>query len=139
MIPMFLLSQGMADAIERQEKDFFENTLVPNAEAWDEDKTKFRDSLCLKAKTFKPERLFDTPAVKPKEYIVDPKQGVNSPCGKFLYCNRILPRGEALPIRQGRRRGRVFFTGDVTIPVLAEVNSRSDKPCLLYTSDAADE
>lgn len=128
MIPAFLLSQGMTDLIRRQEKDFFENTLVPNAEAWDEDKTKFKDSLCLKAETYKPEKLFDTPPVRPKDYIVDPKQGITSPCGNFLYCNRVLPRGEYLAVRQGRRRGRVCFTKDVTIPILAEVASHMPKP-----------
>lgn len=127
-IPLFLLSAGMADTIKRNEKNFFENELVPNAEVWDEDKTKFKDSLCLKHETFKPDLLFDTPPILPKDYIVNPKQGVNSPCGKFLYCNRILPRGDALPVRQGRRRGRVYFTGDVSIPVLAEVDGRSEKP-----------
>ena len=123
-IPVILIHEGVLRRLKEQELAFFEEQLVPNAVPWDDgvDGTKFQEHLCVKAETFRPHLLFDVaPHDVRQSDRLDPRKCVASPCGRFLYLTQTLPRGEALSIVEGRRRGRVYFDGDVVLPVLAEV------------------
>lgn len=91
---------------------------LPTPEHWDEDATPFRPVLHLHAETYKVELLFDlppaTPAYLDAHYLV-------SPGGNFSYQNRALPAGTPLRI-YGQREGRVYWTDDVVIPTLIDMN-----------------
>lgn len=88
-------------------------------EEWDPS-IKFREDLMIKASSYVYPPLFD---VKPFDGFGNPKsdsQKAVSPCGNWVYFERILPEGCALETISGRRRGIVVFDGDVTIPVVME-------------------
>lgn len=91
--------------------------------AWDEDKTKFAPMLVIDGNTYKPERLFDVPPFVPKGRSVPEGHSIQCPDKRFIYCHQILQRRTKLLLFQNKRRGRVFFTTDVVIPVLAEKSS----------------
>lgn len=112
--------------IEGQQQRHFEEVLVPGAVAWEEDATKFAPELCLAGETYRPPFLFDAAPVRGGTLAA--AESVVDPSGRFLYCNRVLPRGTPLHIYQGRRRGQVWFTADVVIPVLAEVTAPGAAP-----------
>lgn len=48
------------------------------------------------------------------------KKFITSPTGKYLYCEKLLPRGALLQTLQGSRRGDVMFDGPVCVPSLHE-------------------
>lgn len=103
----------------RQQSDELFERLCKHAVPWDEDKTKFEKAVVIQASTWNPPRLFRT---KPRVLNSDKpykEQYKLSPCGEFAYLNRILPRGVALDLFQGHKRGKVGFDGDVVIPILA--------------------
>jgi hypothetical protein len=118
---LIMVPEALMKKIEAQRKSFFEDELVPNAEAWNEDTTKFKEWLCVKGETYRPPLLFDTPAILPTDTHMAPEKVTLSPCGRFVHAIRRLPRGHPLGIYKGRQRGQVFFTTDVNVPVLGEV------------------
>ena len=97
--------------------------LKKSAEHWDESRTAFKNRLVLHGETYRVEALFDT---VPMAHDVttaaydDPRVRF-SPSRDFCYMRRVLPpgTGSALPIADGRRRGHVWWTTDVLIPILA--------------------
>lgn len=95
------------------------------AEPWDEDGTKFKPRLYLRANTWKcdlpfpeapsfPEAPCGTPARLATEFLP-------SPCGTMGYVNARLPRHGYLPLAQGARRGHCWFDGPVVTPTLWKV------------------
>ena len=92
---------------------------------WNEDDPYWHEQLVLKASTFHPPLLF--PEVPPAKYGTDSENSMLvSPDGKFGYSNRVLPRGHHLAYHQGKRRGKAYFDGDVTIPVLFDAEHPMD-------------
>jgi hypothetical protein len=99
------------------------------AEDWNEDNTKFKSLLVLRASTWEPFTLFKlsettTPLAKDRH-----AKGKASPTGKFTYVHQVLPAGEMLDLAQGQRRGKVRFDGDVVLPALLE----GDRIWMSYT------
>lgn len=119
-VPFLLMSPAMRGIVERERRRFFEEEMVPQAVPWDDDKTRFRQNLCVLGETFAQPRLFDVSPVPATETTFDAPHAAVSPCGRFVYVVRTLPRGECLKIAQGRMRGRVYFTTDVHVPMLLE-------------------
>lgn len=119
----FLLPEVISRAISSQRRSFFENELVPKAVAWDEDATKFHEYLCIKGESYSPVKLFDVQTTPHNSEKLNPENSAISPCGKYVFAVRELARGKSLDLVQGRRRGSVFFTTPVEIPILAEIVS----------------
>lgn len=84
-------------------------------ERWDEDKTRFQQSLFLEGSTYRPDRLFDVPA---SDRLGD--DFVVSPAGNFSYRNAILPKYQPLALF-GRNAGCVQWDSDVVIPMLLDM------------------
>jgi hypothetical protein len=99
----------------------FEKVLVPAAVPWDEDKTKFEAELCVKGETYVVPALFPVLPLSLDSTFILPDRTVVSPCGRFIFVVKTLGRGQSLMIAQGARRGSVWFTTDVFVPVLAAV------------------
>jgi hypothetical protein len=100
-------------------------------EVWDEEKTQFARELFLRADSWEPDCLFDVPPMTgaPGERLDKTKVvWCPGPEKRFLYANHVLPEGSPLKIGLGARRGRVFFDGPVTMPVLSEQVRGSAKP-----------
>jgi hypothetical protein len=101
------------------EELFLEKT-AQLAEPWDEDFTKFKQTLVIQGATYQPPTLFDIapyaadPDATPEEHLV------RSPRDEFAYMNRIWKRGNAIPLLQNRREGLVYWDQDVVIPVLLD-------------------
>lgn len=112
------MSETLAKHLQEQERRNFER-LAKAAVPWD-DNLPFQEELCIQAKTYHPDSLFEVPPLRDVQRVLDRSQCATSPDGRFIYCCRILPRGTSLKIRMGRRRGVVYFDGDVLIPILAE-------------------
>lgn len=86
-------------------------------------KTPFRRSLTLTAASWQPPRLFEvepTPCNDVNNETEPKGKFVMSPSGKFLYCEKLLPKATPLALHQGSRRGSVMFDGPVRIPSLHE-------------------
>jgi hypothetical protein len=97
-------------------------------EYWDEDRTKHREQLLLRADSFRPEMLFDT---EPSLRWYD---GIESPGGSFFYSNRILPAGTPLKLSLSpNRSGTVEFDGDVVLPTLFDMTGPSPDPWMSLT------
>lgn len=124
----FTLRGGWQQQIDAAKKRHYEKVLVPSAVEWNEDETKFATALCIKAETYKPTMLFESTPVKFGSVFVAANEAVLSPCGKFMYIVKTLPRGEHLTLAMGRDRGEVYFTGDVHVPVLSELVGAASAP-----------
>lgn len=123
------MSPAFLNRLREQDRDekrrYFENLKkTKSPDAWDEDKTKFKEPLFLDGSTYKPQQLWQLDPVPVTERHVKPHQRVQEPGGRFFYCHRVLPAGVPLKIAQNRRRGHVWFTEDVVIPILAEGKER---------------
>lgn len=102
----------------KQEREYFERVLVKQAVPWVED-IKFNPQLVIDGTTFQPQRLFDYPAQAKFHYHADPTKTLG-------YSNHTLPRGSALSLYQGQKRGRVRFTTDVVIPTIYNLEKKED-------------
>ncbi len=127
-VPLMLMSPGMARIVERERRRFFEEEMVPAAVPWDDDRTRFRQNLCVRGETFAQPRLFDVSPLPAAHVLFEPPNAAVSPCGRFVYVVRTLPRGESLKTAQGRMRGRVYFTTDVHVPMLLETVQGRQEP-----------
>jgi len=86
---------------------------------WDPE-MKFKDDLLIRASSYVCHSLFD---VEPCTGFGTPEiesQKAVSPCGNWVYLERVLPEGVSLETRSGRRSGVVIFDGDVKIPMIKE-------------------
>lgn len=114
----------------KQEREWFAKVLVPKAVPWDEN-IKFVDPMVIDGATFKPPRLLPTKPEKKFHYHADPT-------GTLGYANHVLPRGQKLPVFQNKRRGHVWFTTDVVIPTIynlqkEDYDTRTPKVWMSYT------
>jgi hypothetical protein len=86
---------------------------------------KWEPGLSIQASTYHPLRLFP---VEPSQIVdpnkLPPEQKVVSPDGQWLYCEKILPRGDALRTILGNRKGNVVFDGPVIIPALHQLQTQ---------------
>jgi len=118
-----LLSPKQRREHEERERRCLQRYAEQSAEPWDEDKTKFKNLLCLEADSWTPLKVFDT---EPFEF----KSGTwmsrvkKSPSGMWGYGNRKLPAFTKLELAQNKRRGDVFFDGEVVIPVLFDMKTQ---------------
>lgn len=79
-------------------------------------------------------RLFDvTPSKGVHPSAIPDAERVTSPCGRWFYCEKILPRGYMISTVSGRREGSVMFDTDVVIPALHEVGHRDTNPWMSLT------
>lgn len=88
---------------------------------WDEASTRFDPPLFLRAATWKPFTLYDLPAGEEKCF------------GKWRYKHKVWPKGKALNLCQGTRRGRVWFDDEVVIPVVSEKVREEWETWMSYT------
>ena len=95
------------------------------AEAWDEKTTEFDKELVIDATTFNVERVMSIPPAR-LEGITDKHRYVVSPQSTFAYQNRIISVGTPLKLHN---HGMVFFTDDVTVPMLIDLqrDSKGDR------------
>lgn len=93
---------------------------------WDPN-MKFEASLHIQASTYRMPSLFDVEATPSEQSnpnrSTNPKQHAISPCGKWLYRERILNEGQSLRTKSGRRNGIVMWDGPVKIPMIHEVRN----------------
>jgi hypothetical protein len=104
------------------------------AERWDEELTVFKETLVLHGATYRTEFLFDTVPMRADVDITtvtygDPRARF-SPSRSFYYFRRTLPLGMPLDTAEGHRRGRVWWTTPVSIPMLAHTIQRSSNGVL---------
>ena len=83
---------------------------------------KWQPHLTIKADTWPTWDLFD---VQPSKYPnVNHEQDMSklavSPCGRFVYYKKTIPRGATLTTMNGSKRGDVMFDANITIPALHE-------------------
>jgi len=98
------------------------------AEVWDEERTRFKPHLLLKAESFRFRPLFKT---VPSTIWYS---GLVSPTGCYLYANRILPAGQRLKLSLSpRQEGTVEFDGDVVIPTLFDLGKQPPEPWMSLT------
>jgi hypothetical protein len=101
----------------REAREYMDKRLS-EAVPWTPD-IKWTPDLIIQARTYHPLRLFP---VEPSNIVdpnkLSPEQMMVSPDGQWLYCEKILPRGESLRTMSGNRRGYVMFDGPVIIPAL---------------------
>lgn len=84
---------------------------------WDPAKTKWEKGLYLTAKSFQPELLYEGQKKK----------------GRFIYTNKLLPKGEPIEIYKGRREGGVKFDDDVKFPAIFENKVEQNNPWMSLT------
>lgn len=119
------LPQNWISSLVRQDKEakcaFFQKLQKDKQpQIWDDMKTKFVEPLFLDGTSYKPFQLWDLEPVAASDDIVKPHQCVQEDNnGNFFYCHRVLPAGTPLMIAQNRRRGRVWFSTDIIVPILA--------------------
>lgn len=108
-----------AERRRKRHREWCLNQLV-HAEPWSED-IRWRNPLVIKADSYKLRSFFPVRPHKADDvnYALS-KQTAVSPCKRWCYAEKILPRGVDLPVAHGRDRGIVIFDGDVRIPVLYE-------------------
>lgn len=87
--------------------------------------TEFKELLWLQASTWEDYRLFDVPPMPHDGICYDKsewdKHTVKCPGTMFFYANKTLPVSYSLPTAVSRKRqGKVFFDGQVIMPVLFE-------------------
>lgn len=95
---------------------------LTKAEPWT-DKTPWRRRLTLTAASWQPRSLFTVEPTLCHDVNNETEPGgkfVISPGGKFLYCEKLLPKHGKLALLQGSRRGNVVFDDVVRIPSLHE-------------------
>lgn len=95
---------------------------LPLCVPWDP-QMKWAKELNIKAETYKPYSLFEVgPSgdVDPDAIAKYAPDRVLSPDGKFMYCEKLLPKGRTMPTLFGNRKGTVMFDADVVIPCLHE-------------------
>ena len=119
---LFLTSDELCGRVRRQRGHHYDR-LLAEAAPWDEDRTLFREDLCLQADSFRPKYLFTPAPLPPAVGEISDRQAIISPCGRFVYFHYILRRGDRLPSRSGRRCGHVYFTDDVIIPTLGAISA----------------
>lgn len=93
------------------------------AVTWDEDRTRFAKRLIVDGASYRPYQLFDVATIEGTTLVTVPKaeaKRATAPCGRFHYVQQRLPAGVGIELAQGNRRGWVWFTTDVVIPVLVE-------------------
>jgi len=88
---------------------------------WDPD-MKFDPALHIKASTYQMPSIFDVKPSgdgerrpRPEKY---PDKHAVSPCGQWIYRERILEAGASLATKSGNRSGVVIFDGPVKIPMI---------------------
>lgn len=93
----------------------------------------YRPYLNIKASTYKVPSLFEVePTRSHSPHSDKPSQQQISPCGKWMYRERILPAGAALDTASGNKRGVVIFDDDVCIPMIFDEFRRSE-PWMSFT------
>src|SRR5579862_6109152 len=98
-----------------------------NAEAWDPEKTKFKDVLVIKAETWKPRSLFKVPVTRPADINDASLKGVIvSPNKRWAYAEKYCPAAYDCPLMYGRERGVYIFDKEVRVPALYERNNYDD-------------
>lgn len=140
-LPFLLLSKEMQDAeikwakeAEEEKKRHFEEDLFPNAVDWDLKFTRNNPGyknreVCFKASTYNvaQKHLFDIEPVLlthkgtrgPLDTdVVSPVIKKSYRNARWVYRNVILSRGESLSLSFGNAKGKVYFDGDVSFPVL---------------------
>ncbi len=98
------------------------NERLAKAEPWT-NKTPWRRHLTLTASSWTPWSLFGvtpTQCADVNNETAPEGKFITSPSGRFLYCEKILPRAGAIALAQGARQGDVMFDGPVRIPSLHE-------------------
>jgi len=78
---------------------------------------KWEKGLFLKAKSYQPDLLYDKDTKK----------------GRFIYTNKLLPKGKALQIYKGRQEGGVKFDDDIWIPSIFEHKIEGRNPWMSLT------
>jgi hypothetical protein len=98
-------------------------------------RTGWRRELTITADSYRPRRLFDVQPLRGRPSDATPECVASDPSGRWSYVERVLPRGAALPIMSGRKRGDVMFDGDVSLPALFETGRRgwNDGPWMSLT------
>lgn len=105
---------------------------------WD-DELKFQEDLVIRGETYPNHALKDLPTVKDHTRIpADPAERWSLSPTMHYYHTR-LPAGTALDVYMGRRRGHVWFTAPVTVPVLAEGVPGSGRPPKVWMSHTPTE
>lgn len=81
---------------------------------------RWQKRLVIQASTYQPIPLFNVLPTHERPNDSPPETRAVSADGRWLYMNRILPRGYALKTYNGRSQGSVIFDGPVIIPALYE-------------------
>lgn len=89
--------------------------------SWNEDTTEFASQLVIDAESFSVDPVFDTPPAK-LEHLANRNRYAVSPNETFAYQNRICHVGTPLQLHG---HGYAFFTDDVTLPTLIDLNRDS--------------
>lgn len=119
MFPEFLMDPAQLAARERQRAAYVQ-ARCSRAVPWDEN-LKWSPELNLLAHTYSVRSLFDVPAASNNDpNLAPPDEVAVSPCGRWLYMDKVLPKGGQLHCVQGSKRGTVLFDGPVKIPALHE-------------------
>lgn len=115
-------------------KQTLREEMLKYAKPWSQMDTKMQNPLVLQASTFNPQQLFPN---CPRAYFGTNTQDacVLSPSGTFAYANRVLPKAYPLKLRQGSKKGEVWFDGEVVIPTLY----KADRPMDVWMSLAPQE
>ena len=119
-IPMFLMDPAFQKRQKERMEEERRERLAKPATPWSPD-LKWEPRLNLQAKTWLSWRLFD---VKPTRHhnpnYEDKPEGKFelSPSGEFMYCHKLLKRGEMIGTISGSKTGDVLFDDDVIIPGL---------------------
>lgn len=100
----------------------------PLAEAWDEETTKFKKVLVIKAETYSPRSLFFVKECKHAD-VNDAtlKQVIISPGKNWCYAEKVCPAAYDLQLAYGRERGVVIFDDWVRIPALYELDHDGER------------
>lgn len=80
----------------------------------------FRQRLYFKAETYNPQSLFDVKSTEQRdpEDSIELGEAIVSPCGKWVYRERLLLKNKELTTCCGNKRGTVAFNGTVCIPII---------------------
>lgn len=129
--PFFGLHEfSMTPALRRDMKAKEERLLqerLLTAEPWT-NKTPWKKQLTLTAASWQPRSLFPVEPTQCNDVNneTEPKgKFIVSAGGRFLYCEKLLPKHAKLALLQGSRRGNVLFDDVVRIPSLHERSGES--------------
>lgn len=111
--------------------------------SWDQD-TKWAPELNIRAESYMRHRqatpslqsLFQVQGTRelyPERVKLLDNSRVISKCGRWLYCEKELARGECLEILRGRQRGTVMFDGSVSFPAIHELGHWRNTPWMSLT------